>query len=294
MTTALELRPTVVTIGSGRRDRPGGHDVRVLGPVDVRSAGTPVAVPGVKARAVLTVLGLHPGRIVPAGVLTQILWGDAPPRMAAKALLTHVSTLRRCLGEGAVLTHGSGWTLGAPTTDAALFERAAADGREAARAGDALRALRSFDNALAAWRGGPELPATTGANVLMTRWREEHSGVCEDRVDALLACGQHAELVGMLESAVAEAPLREHRWAQLMLALYRAGRQADALDAYRRIRHLLDEQLGVRPGPELRGLQAAILAQHPSLRPAPSMASNPMLRPQLTAIAERSRHLDTT
>lgn len=278
MTTALELRRTVVAVGSGRWGRPDRHDVGVLGPVEVH-AGTPVAVPGVKARAVLTVLGLHPGRIVPAEALSQILWGEAPPHTAGKALQTHVSTLRRCLGDGVVLTHGSGWTLRVATTDAAHFERARADGREAMRAGDAALAARCFDNALAAWRGGPELPATPRATALLTRWREEHDGVCDDRADALLACGQHAELIGMLESAVAEAPLREHRWAQLMLALYRAGRQADALDAYQRVRRLLDEQLGMRPGAELRGLQVAVLNQHPSLRPAPSMASNPMPRP---------------
>lgn len=227
--------------------------------------GAPVAIPGAKPRAILTMLGLHGGSVVPADVLTELLWGDDPPRTAAKALQTHISSLRHTLGDGFVLTEGTGWRLNTAETDAARHQSLTKLGRDALGAGDTSAALIRFDEAAALWRGIPELPDSRRGVSEKTRWIEAHSALVEDRADALLATGRAAEIIGDLEAAVTEAPLRERRWGQLMLALYRAGRQGEALGAYRRARSLLADELGVDPGPELRRLEAAIVAQDAEL-----------------------------
>lgn len=240
-------------------------ELGVLGPLQVRQYGLPVAIPGAKPRAVLTMLGLHGGSVVSAAALVALLWGDDPPRTATKALQTHISSLRRALGDGFVLTEGSGWTLSTTEIDAIHYKSAARLGRKALAAGDPTRAVTLFDQALALWRGIPELPDSSRGSSEKTRWLEGHAALVEDRADALLATGRAAEIVGELESAIAEAPLRERRWGHLMLALYRAGRQGEALGAYKRARSLLVDELGVEPGPELRRLEAAIVAQDAAL-----------------------------
>ncbi|UGU19792.1 BTAD domain-containing putative transcriptional regulator [Mycobacterium avium] len=240
-------------------------ELGVLGPLQVRRHGTPVAIPGAKPRAVLTMLGLHGGALVSADALMELLWGEEPPRTAAKALQTHISSLRRILGDGVVLTQGAGWILADADVDAARYKVAARRGRDAAVAGDNGRAVACFDAALALWRGIPELPDGRRGTSEKTRWIEGHAALVEDRADALLATGRAAEIIGELEAAVAEAPLRERRWGQLMLALYRAGRQGEALGAYQRARAQLADELGVDPGPELRRLESAIVAQDASL-----------------------------
>lgn len=229
--------------------------------------GAPVVIPGAKPRAILTMLGLHGGSVVPADVLMELLWGDDPPRTAAKALQTHISALRHALGEGFVLTEGTGWRLNTAETDASRYKSLAKSGRDALGAGDTGGAVTRFDEAVALWRGIPELPDCRRGVSEKTRWIEGHAALVEDRADALLATGRAAEIVGDLEAAVADAPLRERRWGQLMLALYRAGRQGEALGAYRRARSLLADELGVDPGPELRRLEAAIVAQDAELDP---------------------------
>lgn len=240
-------------------------ELGVLGPLQVRQYGLPVAIPGAKPRAILTMLGLHGGSVVSADALVALLWGDEPPRTATKALQTHISSLRRALGDGFVLTEGTGWTLSTTEIDAVHYKTAAKLGRKALTAGDPTRAVALFDQALALWRGLPELPDSARGSSEKTRWLEGHAALVEDRADALLATGRAAEIVGELELAIAEAPLRERRWGHLMLALYRAGRQGEALGAYKRARSLLAEELGVDPGPELRRLEAAIVAQDASL-----------------------------
>ncbi|WP_156765486.1 BTAD domain-containing putative transcriptional regulator, partial [Mycobacterium sp. 1245499.0] len=240
-------------------------ELGVLGPLQVRQDGTPVAIPGAKPRAILTMLGLHGGSVVPADTLVELLWGEEPPRTAAKALQTHISSLRRALGDGFVLTQGAGWVLADSEIDASRYKSAARLGRDAAAAGDTSQAVARFEEALALWRGTPELPDGRPGTSEKTRWIESHAALVEDRADALLATGRAAEVVGDLEAAVAEAPLRERRWGQLMLALYRAGRQGEALGAYQRARSLLADELGVDPGPNLRRLEAAIVAQDASL-----------------------------
>src|SRR5689334_2804291 len=210
-------------------------------------------------------LGLHGASVVSAETLLELLWGDDPPRTAAKALQTHISSLRRTLDDGFVLTEGTGWVLTKSDTDASRYKLATKMGRDAAAAGDSIQAIARFDEALSLWRGIPELPDTRRGASEKTRWIEGHAALVEDRADALLATGRAAEIIGELEAAVADAPLRERRWGQLMLALYRAGRQGEALGAYQRARSLLAEELGVDPGPELRRLEAAIITQDSAL-----------------------------
>lgn len=210
-------------------------------------------------------LGLHDGSVVQADTLVELLWGEDPPRTADKALQTHISALRRTLGDGFVLTQGAGWVLADSEVDASRYKTATRLGRAAAAAGDTSQAVARFDEALALWRGIPELPDGRRGTSEKTRWMEGHAALVEDRADALLATGRAAEVIGDLEAAIADAPLRERRWGQLMLALYRAGRQGEALGAYQRARALLADELGVDPGPELRRLEALIVAQDSSL-----------------------------
>jgi class 3 adenylate cyclase len=240
-------------------------ELGVLGPLQVRQYGLPVAIPGAKPRAILTMLGLHGGSVVSADTLLELLWGDDPPRTAAKALQTHISSLRRTLGDGFVLTAGTGWTLSTTEIDATLYKSSVRHGRDAVAAGGTSQAVVRFDEALVLWRGVPELPDGSRGTSEKTRWIEGHAALVEDRADALLATGRAAEIIGDLEAAIADAPLRERRWGQLMLALYRAGRQGEALGAYQRARSLLAKELGVDPGPDLRRLEAAIVAQDDSL-----------------------------
>src|ERR1700739_2421460 len=130
----------------------------VLGPVQVRQGGAPVTIPGAKPRAILTMLGLHGGSVVTADTLVELLWGEDPPRTAAKALQTHISALRRALGDGFVLTQGTGWALAESEVDASRYKSAARLGRDAAATGDMGQAVARFQEALALWRGIPELP----------------------------------------------------------------------------------------------------------------------------------------
>ena len=240
-------------------------ELGVLGPLQVRHDGVPVAIPGAKPRAVLTMLGLHHGSVVSADTLLELLWGEDPPRTAVKALQTHISALRRALGDGFVLTQGAGWAIAESEVDASRYKTAARLGRDAAATGDISQAVARFEDALGLWRGIPELPDGRRGASEKTRWIEGHAALVEDRADALLATARAAEIIGELEAAVADAPLRERRWGQLMLALYRAGRQGDALGAYQRARTLLADELGIDPGPELRRLEGAIVAQDASL-----------------------------
>lgn len=240
-------------------------ELGVLGPLHVRQFGLPVVIPGAKPRAILTMLGLHGGSVVAADALIELLWGDDPPRTAVKAMQTHISALRRALGDGFVLTEGTGWTLGTVEIDATRYKSAAQFGRDAIAAGDANQAVTHFDDALALWRGIPELPDGRRGLSEKTRWTEGHAALVEDRADALLATGRAAEIIGELEAAIGDSPLRERRWGHLMLALYRAGRQGEALGAYQRARTLLADELGVDPGPDLRRLEGAIVAQDVSL-----------------------------
>src|SRR6201987_3275436 len=194
-------------------------ELGVLGPLQVRQDGAPVAVAGPNPRAILQVLGWPGGSFVSADTLVELLWGEEPPRTAVKALQTHISSLRRALGDGFVLTAGAGWTLAESDVDASRYKSAARLGRDAAAAGDTSHAVAGFEEALALWRGVPELPDGRRGTSEKTRWIEGHAALVEDRLDALLATGRAAAVVGDLEAAVADVPRLDRFCLQVILAL---------------------------------------------------------------------------
>ena len=251
-------------------------EVRLLGPVEVvADGGEVVAVPGQKLQLLLAALAVERGRVVSPDRLVDILYGDDPPRQPANSLQVLVSRLRRSLagaGDGLVIeTSDAGYTLVAgdgTRTDLERFDEAVARARQ--RLGDDPgAAVIDLRDALSLVRGEPlaGLPADGWARAERARFADAHLAAVEDRIDAELTIGGHATVVGELERLTHEHPLRERLWAQLVLALYRCGRQADALRAYQDARRRLVDELGIEPGIELRRLEAAVLAQDPSLDP---------------------------
>jgi DNA-binding SARP family transcriptional activator len=253
----------------------------ILGPFVVADdGGRELALGGPKQRAVLAILLVHAGQPVSVDRLIDELWGEDAPAAALKTIQVYVSNLRKVLDKGTLLTRGGGYVLeiGPDDIDAARFQTLHARGRDALRAGDPQSAAKRLREALAMWRG----PALSDfvyerfAEGEIARLEDARLAALEDHVDAELALGEHAVLVAELEALVREHPVRERLCGQLMLALYRSGRQADALDVYRRARELLGEQLGLRPGAALRELQLGILNQDDSLDsptpPAPNAA----------------------
>ena len=253
-------------------------EFRILGPLEVLDDGRPVALPGGRGRALLALLILHAGEVVSADRLIDELWGESPPPTATTALQGLVSTLRKRLeparsgGEArAVLrTVPPGYVLATDPTrvDANLFRRLVEEASGAVAAERSARLRR----ALSLWRG-PALAEFTYqpfAQREITALEELRLVAIEERVEADLALGRHGQLVAELEALVAEHPFRERLRGQLMVALYRAGRQAEALAVYRAARQALAEELGIEPGPGLRQLEGAILRQDPSLDLEPS------------------------
>jgi YVTN family beta-propeller protein len=258
---------------------------RVLGPLEAETDNGPVTLGGQKERLLLALLLTRPNQVVPVEALVEGLWGERPPSTAAKTLQSHVVRLRRALeparargAAGEVLvTRDPGYLLQvAPgTLDATRFEEQAAAGRRALGDGSAERAGALLREALGLWRGRAfeEFLDTEVGAAESDRLGELRLVALEDRIEADLRLGGHRELVAELEGLVRGQPLRERLWAQLLLALYRSGRQADALLAYQRARTVLVEELGIDPGAELRRLHAAILAQDPGLDlPTPAEA----------------------
>ena len=248
----------------------------VLGPLTVTQAGKSIAIGGRKERLVLAQLLARANAVVSVDALVEGVWNGSPPRSAERTLQAYVARLRRAIeprrDSGAspaiLVTAGAGYRLdvAAGQLDALRFEELARQGADRLRRGDdgASRMLRA---ALDLWRGDAyaEFEEVDRCGSEARRLTELRLVALEDRLDADLAAGGAAELVPELESLVAGYPFRERIWGQLMLALYRAGRQADALAAYRRARTVLTEELGLEPGPELRRLEAAILAQDSDL-----------------------------
>ena len=251
-------------------------ELRLLGPLEASRAGEEVEIGGPKPRALLAALALEPGRVVSMDRIVEDLWPDEPPNTAGHAVQVYVSQLRRALGAEAISTRRPGYVLEVDREriDVHRFARLAEEGRAALQAGDAVAAERALREALALWRGAALLDFTYEPFVQaeIARLEELRLVALEDRIDADLELGRHAELVPELEALVDAQPLRERPRAQLMLALYRAGRQADALAAYRAARETLVEELGIDPGPALRELEAAILLQDESLRLAETSA----------------------
>ncbi len=273
-------------------------EIQVLGRVDALVDGQPLPLGGSKQRGVLAMLALRANRTVSADDLIDGLWGDRPPASAAKNVQLYVSRLRKALGTdgpGArIVTRGRGYELQLPegAVDAARFERLVEEAtREPASAAGANGAASA---ALELWRGAPlaDVASEPFAAAEIGRLEELHLRAIELAIDAELAAGRHREVIPQLEELIAEEPLREHLHAQRMLALYRAGRQSEALEAYRAARRTLIEQIGVEPGPALQHLQAAVLAQDPSLDTPPPVPELPIqLEGGSPLLAGRGREL---
>jgi DNA-binding SARP family transcriptional activator/pimeloyl-ACP methyl ester carboxylesterase len=228
-----------------------------------------VELSAAKERSLLSTLALSPGHTVSTDALITALWGDDPPSAARKTLQTYVWNLRRSLGADVIATEPAGYTLRiAPAdVDVGRFRALVRDGDVAMNAGDPAKASALLGEAVALWRGEPfgGVAAHTGLAGAAMCLEEEYLSALETRISANLAAGRHTELVGELEALVYEHPFRERFWGYLMVALYRSGRQADALATYQRARTLLVEELGLEPGGELRRFEESILRQDESL-----------------------------
>jgi YVTN family beta-propeller protein len=246
-------------------------EFRVLGPLEVVEHGQPVALGGPRQRALLAILVLRRGDVVSADRLIDLLWAERPPATAAKTLQGYVSHLRKALGHGVLLTRSGGYLLAATPeqVDAEQFEARVRDARDALAVGDAGRARELLVSALALWRGEPlaDLAYERFAGGEVARLEEARLAALEDRIEADLALGRHRAVVGELEALVGVHPNSERLLGQLMLALYRSGRQVEALGAYRRGHRALRDELGLEPGPELRALEQGILTQDAALAP---------------------------
>jgi YVTN family beta-propeller protein len=243
----------------------------VLGPLEGYVDGRSVVIGGGRQRVLLALLLVHAGEIVSRDRLIEELWEGNPPSSGSQSLDVYVSRLRKAFrdagADDVLATRAPGYVLNAEKTDARRFEALAAEGSEALATGDAELAARLFREALALWRGRAyvEVADEHWARPEAERLEELRLQAIEDRVDAELVLGRHSALIAELELLAARHPNRERLVGQYMLALYRSGRQADALAAYRAARHALVEELGLEPGPELRQLEAAVLAQDPAL-----------------------------
>lgn len=251
-------------------------EFRLLGTLEVAEAGRAVDLGTIKHKALLAILLLHANEAVATDTLVEELWAGAPPASAATTLRGYVSGLRQALEPGVKVGHHSilktrppGYLLAVPPEhiDAVCFDRKVREGREMLRRERWSDAAARFGEGLALWRG-PALGDFTYhrfASVETARLTEARLSAEEGRVTAELALGHHEEVVDELGRLAASAPFREHLWALLMMALYRSGRQGDALRAYQRLREALAEELGIEPSPELRRLEHSILVQDPAL-----------------------------
>src|SRR3954471_2734224 len=267
------------------RDR--GMQIQVLGPLEVRQAGGLVALGGVKQRAVLAMLALRVNEVVPSEWLVEGLWGEQAPPSATNAVQVYVSRLRKALraaaaaepAPAAVLQRrGPGYRLelDPERLDLYRFQRLAREGVQALPAAPG-RAANRLREALGLWRGGAPggFAHAPFARAEVPRLEQQHLAALEAWVQAELALGRHAELIGELEARVARHPLHEGLHRLLMLGLYHCGRQAEALETYRRAHHILAEELGIEPGRALQQLQAAILTHDPSLEWTPPLDEHP-------------------
>ncbi|HMD47147.1 MAG TPA: BTAD domain-containing putative transcriptional regulator [Acidimicrobiales bacterium] len=250
-----------------------GLEICLLGPLRVTGAGAEVNVSAPKTRGVLSVLALRVGSAVSSGDLEWALWGDRAPPTADKALQGYIATLRRLLPAGAIETTHQGYRLLGPkeAVDTFRFERRCARGRELLDQGHPGSAVAELTRALDLWRGEPlpDLVDSPVAAAEITRLTERKAGAEEDLFEGRLRLGDHQGVVPELVAAVEAEPLRERRWAQLMVALHRCGRQIEALRAYQRLRTIFGEEYGVEPSAELMALEQAIVGDRAELRWVP-------------------------
>ena len=256
-------------------------EFRVLGPLEVIRDDQVVAIGGAKRRGVLAMLVLEAGRVVSIDRLVDGVWGDEPPETAVTALHGHVSHLRRAIGP-ALVTKAPGYVLEVDpdAVDTHRFESLLERARAATAAGDAGSARQLLDEALALWRGDPlgDLIDAPFAATAVPALEELGIGAREERIEAELASGRADEVIPELKALVAEHPLRERLRGQLMVALYRAGREAEALESYDAFRLALSSELGIEPGESLRRLHEAILREDPALGRRAQNASRPAAR----------------
>jgi DNA-binding SARP family transcriptional activator len=253
---------------------------RILGALEAGANGTLAELGPPKQRALLAILLMHVGEIVPTERLIDLLWGERPPRTAAHSVQIYVSELRKALepfaGGRLIATRPPGYQLDTEpqSIDAREFERLVEDGTRKLQSGDRAGGAAALRSALALWRG-PALSDFTYeefAQPYIRRLHDLHLDAIEELVDAELESGRTTEVLSLLDSAIREDPLRERSRELLMLALYRSGRHAEALRTYQRLRSLLDEELGLEPSPPLQRMQERILLHDPSLLPEPDMA----------------------
>jgi DNA-binding SARP family transcriptional activator len=255
---------------TAQRAPTGPLDFRLLGPLEIARAGSSLSVGGQKQRALLALLLIHAGEVLSTDRLVDELWGERPPRTATTSLQNFVVQLRKVLPADVLVTRPPGYVLNVDPDqiDVQRFERLV----RAARSEDTAERVRMLREALALWRGEPlaDVAYEGFAETEIRRLEELRLDALESRIDAELELGLGSELVADLEGLVAEHPLRERFRGQLMLALYRAGRQAEALQAYHDARETLVEELGVEPGPPLNELYRSILRQEGTLERTPT------------------------
>src|SRR5215203_2628229 len=260
---------------------PMSLEFRILGPLEVLDAsGAPVRLGGPRQRAVLAILLLSANRVVSIDRLADELYGGEPPATAVTQVQRQISDLRKLLGP-VIETRPPGYLVRAPweTLDLSRFERLAEEASSALTSGARERAAACLREALALWRGPPlaDLAYEPFAAAPIARLEELRLASVEQRIEAELGVGDHRRVIAELEELVREHPTHERFTAQLMTALYRSGRQDDALAAYRSLRRALVETFGIEPTPELSRLERAVLSQDPSLD-VPALAAPPSSR----------------
>jgi DNA-binding SARP family transcriptional activator len=271
-------------------------EFRILGPLEVWHEGVEVSLGGRKPRALLAGLLLRANEVVPADRLIDELWGEDSPQDAAAALRVNVSRLRKALPQDVVTTRPPGYVVRVEpdALDLHRFERLADEGRSLLARGRAADASDRLRHALSLWTGPAlaDFAYESFAQAAIARLEEIRLAAIELRIDADLALGRHEELVGELEALVAEHPLRERLRRCLMTALYRSGRQAEALDVYRNARRVLVDGLGIEPSASLHELERAILRQDPSLdleAPTPTRVPKVAERSIFVSTADKTR-----
>jgi predicted ATPase/DNA-binding SARP family transcriptional activator/Tfp pilus assembly protein PilF len=266
---------------------------RILGAVEVLVDGTPAALGAPKQRAVLAMLLVNRRRVVSADALVDGLWGESPPASAVQSLQVYIHGLRRAVGAERIETAGRGYRAAVSEDELDLdrFERGLERGRAALEAGRAEDATDELRQAMALWRGSAlaDLPEESRRAAEADRLDELRLTALELRYDAELASGRHDAVVAELEALTAEHPYHERFLEQRVLALYRCGRQADALEVYREARRTLSEDLGLEPSRALQELERAVLRQDPSLAapPAPTRSTRPLPTPPTALVGRR-------